>query len=100
MLFDDINIKTIEHDGELYIHVRELLNHLAAATYGFSDESYQIAQQHGITIDEKNFIMGIIHGMWSTVILLQQGRQEFQVESIETVDDIIKRFWDEDTTNK
>jgi hypothetical protein len=33
--------------------------------------------------------------MWSVVLMLKHGDQEFKFESIETVDDLVKKFWNE-----
>ena len=93
MLFDEIKVKTITHDDELYVNVEQLYQHLAGSTQEFSKETYQMAQKFGITADEKYFVIGMVQGMWSVVLMLKHGDQEFKFESIETVDDLVKKFW-------
>ena len=95
MLFDEIKVKTITHDNELYVNVEQLYQHLAGSTQEFSKETYQMAQKFGITADEKYFVIGMVQGMWSVVLMLKHGDQEFKFESIETVDDLVKKFWNE-----
>ena len=95
MLFDEIKVKTITHDDELYVNVEQLYQHLAGSTQEFSKETYQMAQKFGITADEKYFVIGMVQGMWSVVLMLKHGDQEFKFESIETVDDLVKKFWNE-----
>jgi len=95
VLFDEIIVKTITHDDELYVNVEQLYQHLAGSTQEFSKETYQMAQKFGITADEKYFVIGMVQGMWSVVLMLKHGDQEFKFESIETVDDLVKKFWNE-----
>jgi hypothetical protein len=95
VLFDEIKVKTITHDDELYVNVEQLYQHLAGSTQEFSKETYQMAQKFGITADEKYFVIGMVQGMWSVVLMLKHGDQEFKFESIETVDDLVKKFWNE-----
>ena len=95
MLFDEIKVNSITHNNELYVNVEQLYQHLAGSTQEFSKETYQMAQKFGITADEKYFVIGMVQGMWSVVLMLKHGDQEFKFESIETVDDLVKKFWNE-----
>lgn len=95
MLFDDLNLSTIIHENELYVNVEQLYKHLAGSTQEFSHEAYEMAQKTGITEEERIFINGLIQGMWSIVMMLRFGNQEFEFESIQNVDDLMKRFWNE-----
>ena len=99
MLFDEIKVNTITHDNELYVNVEQLYQHLAGSTQEFSKESYEMAQKFGITRDEKYFVTGLIQGMWSVVMMLRQGNQEFKFDSIETVEDLMESFWNENRTD-
>lgn len=98
MLFDEIKVKTTTYNNELYVNVEQLYQHLAGSTQEFSKESYGMAQKFGITSDEKYFVIGMIQGMWSVVLMLKHGDQEFKFESIETVDDLVKKFWNENNS--
>ena len=99
MLFDEIKVNTVTSDNELYVNVEQLYQHLAGSTHEFSKECYEMAQRFGITRDEKYFIMGMVQGMWSVVMMLKHGDQEFKFESIETVDDLVEKFWNENRTD-
>jgi hypothetical protein len=95
MLFDDINVSTITHNNQLYVNVEELHQHLVGSTHEFSREAYEMAQKIGITEEEKILIHGLVQGMWSVVMMLRFGNQEFKFESVETVDDLLNKFWKE-----
>lgn len=99
MLFDEIKIDTVTHNDELYVNVQQLFEHLAGSTEHFSQESAMLAKEFGITRDEKYFVMGMVQGMWSVVMMLRQGNQEFEFESVQTVDDLLERFWNENRTD-
>jgi hypothetical protein len=98
MLFDDINVDTIKQDDELYVNVDQLYNHLAGSTEIFAQESAALAKEFGITREEKVFTMGLIQGMWSVVMMLQQAQDEHAFDSIETVEDLLQRFKDNDAS--
>ena len=98
MLFDEMNIDTIVEDDELYINVPQLLDHLVGSSEVFSQETAILAKEFGISRDEKYYSMGLIHGMLSVATMLKQGDQEFKFDSVETVEDLIKGFWDEGRT--
>jgi hypothetical protein len=93
MLFDEINIETITHNEDLYINVEQLLNHIVGSSEHFSHETAVLAKQFGITRDEKYFTMGLIQGMLSIAIMLRQGNHEFEFDSVETVEDLLQKFW-------
>lgn len=99
MLFDEIKIDTITQDNQLYVNVEQLLDHLAGSTETFSQETALLAKEFGITRDEKYFVTGLIQGMWSVVMMLRQGNQEFKFDSIETVEDLMESFWNENRTD-
>lgn len=99
MLFDDLNLSTIIHDDELYVNVEQLYKHLLGSMQEFSYEAYEMAQKNEMTKEEKVLVSGLIQGMWSVVMMLRFGNEEFEFKSIETVDDLMKRFWDENRTN-
>jgi hypothetical protein len=99
MLFDDLNLSTIIHENELYVNVEQLYKHLAGSTQEFSHEAYEMAQKTGITEEERIFINGLIQGMWSIVMMLNHGDQEFKFESVKTVDDLVEKFWNENRTD-
>jgi hypothetical protein len=99
MLFDDINIETITHEDELYINVEQLYNHILGSAEVFSQEAAHLAKTFGMPRDEKYFTMGIVEGMWSIAAVLKYGNKQFEFDSIETVEDLMKRFWNENRTD-
>lgn len=99
MFFDEIKIETIEKDGKLYIDVEQLYNHIVGSTEIFANESAFLANKFGITKDEKYFVMGLIEGMWSIALMLGYGNKQYQFDSVQTVEDIMEKFWHENRTN-
>lgn len=95
MLFDDLKVSTVIHNDELYVNVEQLYQHLAGSTQEFSHEAYEMAKKFGITEEEKILIQGLVQGMWSVVMMLRFGNQEFEFESVKTVDDLLEKFWKE-----
>jgi hypothetical protein len=94
MLFDDINIDTITHEDELYINVEQLYKHILGSVEVFSQEAAHLAKTFGMPRDEKYFTMGIVEGMWSIAAILGYGNKQFEFDSVQTVEDLMKRFWD------
>lgn len=99
MLFDDINIETITHEDQLYINVEQLYSHILGSAEMFAQEASHLAKSFGMPRDEKYFTMGIVEGMWSVAAVLSYGNKQFEFDSVETVEDLMKRFWDEDRTD-
>lgn len=100
MLFDDIKVETLIHNDQLYVNVEQLHTHLAGSTEQFSQEVYESAKRFGISRDEKYFVQGLVQGMWSIVMMLRYGNQEYEFESVETVNDLLERFWNENRTDE
>ena len=96
MLFDEIKIDTITHDDQLYINVEQLYNHILGSVELFSNETQQLAKILGMPRDEKYFVMGLVEGMWSIALMLGYGNKQFQFDSVNTVEDLIKRFWEKE----
>ena len=94
MLFDEIKIDTITHDDELYINVEQLCNHILGSVEVFSNETAHLAKMFGMPRDEKYFAMGLVEGMWSIALMLGYGNKQFEFDSVKTVEDLIKKFWD------
>lgn len=92
MLFDDINIDTVTHEDELYINVEQLYNHIIGSAETFSQEAAYLAKNFGMPRDEKYFTMGIVEGMWSIAAILNYGNQQFEFDSIKTVEDFLNKF--------
>ena len=62
----------------------------------FAQETTVLAKEFGITREEKVFTMGLIQGLWSVVMMLQQAQDEHAFDSIETVEDLLQKFRDSD----
>lgn len=96
MLFDDLSIDTTIHNGELFANVDQLYEHLYSATHGFADEA-RIANQRinpPFTDVERAYISGLVQGMFSVVLMLQQGKVEADVDSLNTVEDFLRMLED------
>lgn len=94
MLFDELNIDTKIHDGKLFANIDQLYEHLYNATYAFADEA-RVANQNidpPLTDIERAYISGLVQGMLTVVLMLQQGKAEAEVDSITTVEDFLKIF--------
>jgi len=99
MFFDEIKIETIERDSKLYIDVEQLYNHILGSAEIFANESANLANKVGITKDEKYFVMGLVEGMWSVALMLGYGNKQYQFNSVQTVEDIMEKFWNENRTD-
>jgi predicted N-acyltransferase len=98
-LFDDINLKTIEQDGELFVNAHQLAWHLTSAMKEFYEETMEISKEQPLLSSEKYFFNGILEGMNSVVLLLAQGGMEDEFnKNVNTVEDFIKRI--EETENE
>lgn len=92
MIFNEINIRTIEKDGSLYVNVLDLAKHLDNATKDFAAESKNLSEIIQLTEEESAFIMGLINGMYNVVIMLSQGNDEHEMSNINTVEELLERF--------
>lgn len=96
MLFDELSIDTTMHNGELFANVNQLYEHLYTATHGFAEEASIVNQrvQPPFSDTERAYISGLVQGMFSVVLMLQQGKTEAEVDSVNTVEDFLKMFED------
>lgn len=95
MLFDEINLDTITKDDELYVNVKQLYYHIYTAATGFIEEAKYIDKViGGMNPHEKTYIGGLAQGMYSIALLLQQGKDEADVNNINTIEDFLKEFGD------
>jgi hypothetical protein len=99
MLFDEIKIDTITYNDQLYINVEQLHNHILGSAEIFSNETAELAKSFGISRDEKYFTLGLIEGMWSVALMLGYGNRQYELNSVNTVEDLLKRFWNENRTD-
>lgn len=97
MLFDDIKVDNIIHNDMLYVNVSQLATHLAQATKRFALEASELAQTFGMTPQERVFILGLIHGMENTVTLLFQANDEYNISTIDTIEDLLEKFRNNDS---
>jgi hypothetical protein len=92
MLFDEIKVDTITKDGELYVSVPQLASHLARAVQEFAIESRHLSLIAPLTAEESTFIMGLVNGMQNVVMMLSQGNSESKISNINTVEELLERF--------
>jgi len=96
MLFDEIEVDTVISDGELFINVDQLSSHIHASALSFAKESKEIHDYFGgMTEKERAYISGMIQGMATICIMLLQGKDEHDVNQIETIEDLLKGFNDD-----
>lgn len=94
MLFDELEVDTITHNDELYIGVSQLVKHLEGSISQFIAKSDQFHKIMPMNVPERAFIMGVIEGMSSVLVLLEQGNNEYKIGSLDTIDDLLERFKD------
>lgn len=92
MIFDDLKINTLTHDGELYVLVSDLSEHLSKAVEEFADETEQLSHVVKLTEQEKTFIVGLVNGMYNVVLMLTQSQDEHKLKEINTIEDLLEKF--------
>ena len=93
MIFDELKIKTIIDDQEeLYVSVSDLSNHLAKAAQEFVDETKAISKIVKLTGQEKTFTLGLVNGMYNVIIMLGQSYDEHELNKINTIDELLEKF--------
>lgn len=95
MLFDEIKINTQTFDNELYVNVKQLLDHLVGSAQEFSEETRLVAEEFGITREEFYFTKGMVQGMLTVATVLKQGDTEHSFNKVSTVEDMFEEFWNE-----
>lgn len=99
MLFDDIMIDTEVIDGKLYVDVEQFRDHLIGSAEVFAEETKELAHlAGGLTVQEKYYSMGMVHGMWSIILMLRSATDEHKFEQIETVEDLLQKFRENDAS--
>lgn len=89
-MFSDIHVRTVHHEGEDYVNILDLANHLTSAMFAFANEI--VAEKEAGTINplEYNFSVGIINGLREAALLLAQGGMELRIENeVNTIDDLM-----------
>lgn len=90
MMFSEINIRTTHVDGEDYVNILDLANHLTFAMLTMADEIKKEKEQASIDALTYNFSVGVVHGMREIALLLAQGGIELRLDrEVETLDDLI-----------
>lgn len=89
-MFDELHIRSAVVDGEDYVHVMDLANHIAAAMMEFASEVRAEAQEREIDPRDLFFSAGVAEGMREIAVLLAQGSIENRLDrEVETLDDLI-----------
>ena len=96
MIFDDINIETIKQDDDLYVNVEQLRSHLLGSAQLFAEETVELSKTVQITKEEKYVVMGMVEGMMSVVAMLSLAHEESAFDEVETVEDLLQRFKEND----
>jgi cell division protein ZapA (FtsZ GTPase activity inhibitor) len=96
MIFDDLEIDSLIHDGKLYVCVSDLKEHLSKAVHEFSNETEALSHVFKMTQREKAFVMGLINGMYNVVMMLTQSQDEYKLGQINTIDELLEKFNDFD----
>lgn len=92
MLFDDLKINTLVYDGQLYVRVSDLSEHLSRSVQEFVNESGVISHVVTLTEKEKAFIMGLANGMYNVILMLTQSNDEHKLREINTIDELLEKF--------
>ena len=96
MLFDEIKIDSTNIDGELYVNVEQLRSHLLGSAQLFAEETVELSKTVKIIKEEKYFVMGMVEGMMSVVAMLSLAHEESAFDEVETVEDLLQRFKEND----
>lgn len=90
MMFSEINIRTTHHEGEDYVNILDLANHLTFAMLAMADEIKKEKETGAVDALTYNFSLGIVRGMREIALLLAQGGIEIRMDrEIDTLDDLI-----------
>ena len=98
VLFDEVKIDTKKINGELYVSVEQLWQHLTGSAEQFSLETAELAEKTGLITEEKYFIMGMIQGMMSVVSMLRLAQEESVFGEVDTIEDLLQKFKENDAS--
>jgi hypothetical protein len=94
-LFEEIGVRTIIQDDEIWINLKDISNHLLNAAMSLADEVRYEIQVFGASKQEIILLSGLTEGMLSAATLLAQGGVEEEInKKINTVEDLIKTLKD------
>lgn len=95
-LFEDINLETIDKDGELFINARQLSWYLVSAMETMYAESVDDSIKKPFSIEEFYYFYGLMTGINSVVMVISQGGIEHDFHTkINSVEDLMQFFKDE-----
>jgi hypothetical protein len=83
-MFSELNIRTVEHEGELYVNAMDLSGHLAHAAFTLyaelANETNEAMRMSG---------MGLVEGIRSVAVVILEGDASHRLNSIDTLDDLM-----------
>lgn len=89
-MFDELKIRTVHVDGEDYVNILDLANHLTFAMLAMADEIKDAKENGELNPMDYNFSVGMVHGMREISLLLAQGGIEIRMDrEVETLDDLM-----------
>ena len=89
-MFSELNIRTANVDGEDYVNILDLANHLTYAMLALADEVRAEQESGRINPSDYTLAAGMVHGMREVALLLAQGGIEIRMDrEVETLDDLI-----------
>jgi hypothetical protein len=92
-LLDELKIRNMVIDEEIWISLRDIAHHVLDAVQEFIHESSSLSIVHPVSVAEAAYIHGLAQGMTSVAALLAQAGIEAEFhEKINTVEDLINTF--------
>lgn len=92
MIFDDLKIANIVDNGELYVRVSDLRQHISNSIDQFAADTEALSHVVRLTDEEKTFIIGLINGMFNIVSMLTQSHDEHKLGQINTIEELLEKF--------
>jgi len=93
-LLDEVNIRTKLFDDEIWVNLKDLSDFLLKSVKDFSDDVFKESLNRPLNQSEAMLFKGLAEGMLNVVALLSQGGMEAEINTkINTVEDLMDKFW-------
>lgn len=97
-LLDEIKVRNQIIEGEIWISLKDIAEHVLGSAKDFIKESSQISIVYPVTPIEAAYIEGVAQGMSTVAALLAQGGMEAQFhEKVNTVEDLLNAMEDRES---
>jgi hypothetical protein len=94
-LFDEMDIRCLNNEGDVYVNLSDLADHLYKTQNNYKDEIQKLFNLFPAEPTTVAYAEGVFQGLGGVVTMLAQGGVESYIDyNVNTVDDMLKLLED------